>query len=231
MSSWFGTPKSLMDSTRSLSHLMQSGSLTWSSLNCKNKIQHDNSNWTHNFQPWGPFLLFTWGLWRYSPQLSLKSQLSHLHSRTGELNRVSGLRVIISQLFNIIGSFYSKKKGQVWLRPLCCVGCRNPECTMFVGKDDYLDSELCKKPMPTTCTPALVFTFSRFLSPSVDGGKSPPIPYIYVNSSGSVKNYRPMQVVLACSLEMYAFPFDKQNCSLTFRSWLHSGSDPETQPA
>uniref|UniRef100_H2U8G1 5-hydroxytryptamine (serotonin) receptor 3B n=1 Tax=Takifugu rubripes TaxID=31033 RepID=H2U8G1_TAKRU len=56
----------------------------------------------------------------------------------------------------------------------------------------------------------------------VDGGKSPPIPYIYVNSSGSVKNYRPMQVVLACSLEMYAFPFDKQNCSLTFRSWLHS---------
>lgn len=101
---------------------------------------------------------------------------------------------------------------------------------MFVGKHDYLDSapELCKKLMPTKCMPALVFTFSRFLSPSVDAGKSPPIPYIYVNSSGSVKNYRPMQVVLACSLEMYAFPFDKQNCSLTFRSWLHSGSDLET---
>lgn len=60
--------------------------------------------------------------------------------------------------------------------------------------------------------------------PSVDAGKSPPIPYIYVNSSGSVKSYRPMQVVLACSLEMYAFPFDKHNCSLTFRSWLHSGA-------
>ncbi|XP_041657763.1 5-hydroxytryptamine receptor 3B [Cheilinus undulatus] len=60
------------------------------------------------------------------------------------------------------------------------------------------------------------------VSEFVDEGKSPPIPYIYVNSSGSVKNNRPMQVVLACSLEMYAFPFDKQNCSLTFRSWLHS---------
>ncbi|XP_028277902.1 5-hydroxytryptamine receptor 3B [Parambassis ranga] len=60
------------------------------------------------------------------------------------------------------------------------------------------------------------------VSESVDEGKSPPIPYVYVNSSGSVKNYRPIQVVLACSLEMYAFPFDKQNCSLTFRSWLHS---------
>uniref|UniRef100_UPI0037E76296 5-hydroxytryptamine receptor 3B-like n=1 Tax=Semicossyphus pulcher TaxID=241346 RepID=UPI0037E76296 len=60
------------------------------------------------------------------------------------------------------------------------------------------------------------------VSEFVDAGKSPSIPYVYVNSSGSVKNYRPMQVVLACSLEMYAFPFDKQNCSLTFRSWLHS---------
>lgn len=59
--------------------------------------------------------------------------------------------------------------------------------------------------------------------PSVDAGKSLPIPYVYVNSSGSVKNYRPMQVVLACSLQMFAFPFDRQNCSLTFRSWLHSG--------
>ncbi|XP_061660321.1 5-hydroxytryptamine receptor 3B [Syngnathoides biaculeatus] len=56
----------------------------------------------------------------------------------------------------------------------------------------------------------------------VDEGGSAAIPYVYVNSSGRVKNYRPMQVVLACSLEMYAFPFDRQNCSLTFRSWLHS---------
>ncbi|XP_076017302.1 uncharacterized protein LOC143009173 [Genypterus blacodes] len=60
------------------------------------------------------------------------------------------------------------------------------------------------------------------VSEFVDEGKSPPIPYVYVNSTGSVKNYRPIQAVLACSLEMYAFPFDKQNCTMTFRSWLHS---------
>ncbi|KAJ3589338.1 hypothetical protein NHX12_010183 [Muraenolepis orangiensis] len=60
------------------------------------------------------------------------------------------------------------------------------------------------------------------VSEFVDGGKSTPIPYVYVNSSGLVKNYRPIQAVLACELELYAFPFDKQNCSLTFRSWLHS---------
>lgn len=84
----------------------------------------------------------------------------------------------------------------------------------------------------TTTAPQVSYSalFSTFpplsLILSVDEGKSLPIPYVYVNSSGSVKNYRPMQVVLACSLEMYAFPFDKQNCSLTFRSWLHSGVFP-----
>uniref|UniRef100_A0A672MAM1 5-hydroxytryptamine receptor 3B n=1 Tax=Sinocyclocheilus grahami TaxID=75366 RepID=A0A672MAM1_SINGR len=61
------------------------------------------------------------------------------------------------------------------------------------------------------------------ISEFVDVGKSPVIPYVYVNCSGTVKkNYKPIQVVSACHLEMYAFPFDKQNCTLTFRSWLHS---------
>ncbi|XP_046899122.1 5-hydroxytryptamine receptor 3B [Hypomesus transpacificus] len=63
------------------------------------------------------------------------------------------------------------------------------------------------------------------ISEFVDAGKSPAIPYVYVNSSGTVKNYMPIQVVSACALELYAFPFDKQNCSLTFRSWLHSVSE------
>ncbi|XP_065143856.1 5-hydroxytryptamine receptor 3B [Paramisgurnus dabryanus] len=60
------------------------------------------------------------------------------------------------------------------------------------------------------------------ISEFVDVGKSPVIPYVYVNSSGIVKNYKPIQVVSACHLEIFAFPFDRQNCTLTFRSWLHS---------
>ncbi|XP_026989972.2 5-hydroxytryptamine receptor 3B [Tachysurus fulvidraco] len=60
------------------------------------------------------------------------------------------------------------------------------------------------------------------ISEFVGEGKSPVIPYVYVNSSGMVKNYKPIQVASACDLEIYAFPFDKQNCTLTFRSWLHS---------
>ncbi|XP_032976540.1 5-hydroxytryptamine receptor 3A isoform X2 [Rhinolophus ferrumequinum] len=56
----------------------------------------------------------------------------------------------------------------------------------------------------------------------VDVGKSPDIPYVYVRHHGEVQNYKPLQVVTACSLDIYNFPFDVQNCSLTFTSWLHT---------
>lgn len=62
------------------------------------------------------------------------------------------------------------------------------------------------------------------LSPtrSVDVGKSPDIPYVYVTHNGLVRNYKPIQVVTACTLNIYNFPFDVQKCSLTFQSWLHT---------
>ncbi|XP_042538839.1 5-hydroxytryptamine receptor 3A isoform X2 [Dipodomys spectabilis] len=59
----------------------------------------------------------------------------------------------------------------------------------------------------------------------VDMGKSPNIPYVYVQHKGEVQNYKPFQVVTACSLNIYNFPFDVQNCSLTFTSWLHTIQD------
>ncbi|XP_049713299.1 5-hydroxytryptamine receptor 3B [Elephas maximus indicus] len=59
----------------------------------------------------------------------------------------------------------------------------------------------------------------------VDIERSPDLPYVYVNSSGTVRNTKPIQVVSACSLETYAFPFDIQNCSLTFNSILHTVED------
>ncbi|CAL8278943.1 unnamed protein product [Arctogadus glacialis] len=59
----------------------------------------------------------------------------------------------------------------------------------------------------------------------VDVGKSPDIPYVYVTHEGLVSNYKPIQVVTACTLNIYNFPFDVQNCSLTFQSWLHTIKD------
>ncbi|XP_077162495.1 5-hydroxytryptamine receptor 3A-like isoform X2 [Paroedura picta] len=59
----------------------------------------------------------------------------------------------------------------------------------------------------------------------VDVGKSPDIPYVYIFHTGEVQNLKPVQVVTACSLDIYNFPFDVQNCSLTFTSWLHNIRD------
>nr|KAF6437746.1 5-hydroxytryptamine receptor 3B [Molossus molossus] len=59
----------------------------------------------------------------------------------------------------------------------------------------------------------------------VDIERLPEHPYVYVNSSGTIKNSKSIQVVSACSLETYAFPFDIQNCSLTFKSILHTVED------
>ncbi|KAM9369973.1 5-hydroxytryptamine receptor 3A-like [Phaethornis superciliosus] len=55
----------------------------------------------------------------------------------------------------------------------------------------------------------------------VDVGRSPRVPYVYVSHHGEVQNLKPIQVMTACSLDIYNFPFDVQNCSLTFTSWLH----------
>ncbi|XP_006890931.1 PREDICTED: 5-hydroxytryptamine receptor 3B [Elephantulus edwardii] len=59
----------------------------------------------------------------------------------------------------------------------------------------------------------------------VDIESSPDFPYVYVNSSGTIRNTKLIQVVSACNLETYAFPFDIQNCSLTFSSILHTVED------
>ncbi|KAM5245986.1 5-hydroxytryptamine receptor 3B [Ctenodactylus gundi] len=59
----------------------------------------------------------------------------------------------------------------------------------------------------------------------VDTERSPDFPYVYVSSSGTIKNCKPIQVVSACNLQTYAFPFDIQNCSLTFNSILHTVED------
>ncbi|CAO2635176.1 5-hydroxytryptamine receptor 3B, partial [Lemmus lemmus] len=61
----------------------------------------------------------------------------------------------------------------------------------------------------------------------VDLERSPDLPYVYVNSSGTISNHKPIQVASACSLQTYAFPFDIQNCSLTFHSILHTVEDIE----
>ncbi|XP_077610690.1 5-hydroxytryptamine receptor 3C-like isoform X1 [Crocuta crocuta] len=44
----------------------------------------------------------------------------------------------------------------------------------------------------------------------------------YVNSEGLIKYDKPMRVVSICNLDIFYFPFDEQNCTLTFSSFIYT---------
>lgn len=58
----------------------------------------------------------------------------------------------------------------------------------------------------------------------MDEDKSPKTPYVYLYNTGLVYDDKPVRVVSSCRLQIYTFPFDVQNCSLTFESYLHFGN-------
>uniref|UniRef100_A0A5F8H1Y3 5-hydroxytryptamine receptor 3E n=1 Tax=Monodelphis domestica TaxID=13616 RepID=A0A5F8H1Y3_MONDO len=47
----------------------------------------------------------------------------------------------------------------------------------------------------------------------------------YVNYQGHIKYKKPMKVTSICKLDIFFFPFDRQNCTLTFSSFLYTVSD------
>ncbi|KAM4629842.1 5-hydroxytryptamine receptor 3A-like [Polymixia lowei] len=63
------------------------------------------------------------------------------------------------------------------------------------------------------------------ISEFMDEDQSPFTPYVYLDNKGNVFDDRPLRVVSYCLLGIYSFPFDIQNCSLTFGSYLHFGTD------
>ncbi|XP_011832417.1 PREDICTED: 5-hydroxytryptamine receptor 3B [Mandrillus leucophaeus] len=104
-------------------------------------------------------------------------------------------------------------KTSVWYREVW-----NDE---FLSWNSSLFDEIREISLPLSAIWAPDIIINEFM----DVERSPDLPYVYVNSSGTIENSKPIQVVSACSLETYAFPFDVQNCSLTFKSILHTVED------
>ncbi|XP_042340161.1 5-hydroxytryptamine receptor 3C-like [Plectropomus leopardus] len=63
------------------------------------------------------------------------------------------------------------------------------------------------------------------ISEFMDEDKSPKTSYVYLYNSGHVVDDKPVRVVSSCRLVIYTFPFDIQNCTLTFGSYLHFAED------
>uniref|UniRef100_A0A674NYS0 Uncharacterized protein n=1 Tax=Takifugu rubripes TaxID=31033 RepID=A0A674NYS0_TAKRU len=55
----------------------------------------------------------------------------------------------------------------------------------------------------------------------MEENKSPRTPFVYLYNTGGVFDDRPIRVVSSCKLDIYTFPFDIQNCTLTFGSYVH----------
>lgn len=83
-------------------------------------------------------------------------------------------------------------------------------------------------PIPLDFFKQLTEIFSILFSvfcffPSMNEDSSPDTPYVYLHNTGRVYDDKPIRVVCSCRLGIYTFPFDVQNCSLTFGSYLHYG--------
>ncbi|XP_073331885.1 5-hydroxytryptamine receptor 3A-like [Pagrus major] len=61
----------------------------------------------------------------------------------------------------------------------------------------------------------------------MDENTAPNVPYVYLHSNGQIHDAKPVRVVSSCNLDIYTFPFDIQNCTLTFNSYLHYSTDIE----
>uniref|UniRef100_A0A8C6CP56 5-hydroxytryptamine receptor 3C n=1 Tax=Moschus moschiferus TaxID=68415 RepID=A0A8C6CP56_MOSMO len=61
-----------------------------------------------------------------------------------------------------------------------------------------------------------------FIEELMDTDQTPPGLMAYVNSNGHIKYSKPMRVTSICSLDIFYFPFDEQNCTLTFSSFVHT---------
>uniref|UniRef100_A0A3B3XL20 Uncharacterized protein n=2 Tax=Poecilia mexicana TaxID=48701 RepID=A0A3B3XL20_9TELE len=55
----------------------------------------------------------------------------------------------------------------------------------------------------------------------MEENKAPSVPYVYLFNDGTVRDSFPVRVVSSCNLNIYTFPFDIQNCSLTFNSYIY----------
>ncbi|XP_007934109.1 5-hydroxytryptamine receptor 3C-like [Orycteropus afer afer] len=61
-----------------------------------------------------------------------------------------------------------------------------------------------------------------FIMESMDVDQTPPGLTVYVNSEGRIKYDKPMRVTSICNLDIFYFPFDQQNCTFTFSSFLYT---------
>ncbi|XP_053286897.1 5-hydroxytryptamine receptor 3C [Pleuronectes platessa] len=63
----------------------------------------------------------------------------------------------------------------------------------------------------------------------MEKNSAPFTPYTYVYNDGFILDQLPVRVVSSCRLDIYMFPFDVQNCSLSFNSYVYRSKESAVQ--
>ncbi|XP_068829256.1 5-hydroxytryptamine receptor 3E-like isoform X2 [Capricornis sumatraensis] len=61
-----------------------------------------------------------------------------------------------------------------------------------------------------------------FITEFMDVDKTPKGLKAFISNEGRIRYKKPMKVVSICNLNIFYFPFDQQNCTLTFSSFLYT---------
>uniref|UniRef100_A0ABI8A0D9 5-hydroxytryptamine receptor 3C n=1 Tax=Felis catus TaxID=9685 RepID=A0ABI8A0D9_FELCA len=84
------------------------------------------------------------------------------------------------------------------------------------------DPEKCGAISKLTVTTENLWLPDIFIVESMDVDQTPEGLSAYVTNDGHIVYNKPMQVTSICSLDIFYFPFDQQNCTLTFSSFLYT---------
>eukprot|EP00071_Canis_lupus_P036267 XP_022269824.1 5-hydroxytryptamine receptor 3C-like [Canis lupus familiaris] len=84
------------------------------------------------------------------------------------------------------------------------------------------DPEECGAISKLTVTTENLWLPDIFIVESMDVDQTPEGLSAYVTSDGHIVYNKPMRVTSICSLDIFYFPFDQQNCTLTFSSFLYT---------
>uniref|UniRef100_A0A8C8XE71 5-hydroxytryptamine receptor 3C n=1 Tax=Panthera leo TaxID=9689 RepID=A0A8C8XE71_PANLE len=84
------------------------------------------------------------------------------------------------------------------------------------------DPEKCGAISKLTVTTENLWLPDIFIVESMDVDQTPEGLSAYVTNDGHIVYNKPMRVTSICSLYIFYFPFDQQNCTLTFSSFLYT---------
>ncbi|XDA71223.1 hypothetical protein R6Z07F_001578 [Ovis aries] len=84
------------------------------------------------------------------------------------------------------------------------------------------DPQECGDIKKLTITAENLWLPDIFIVESMDVDQTPDGLSAYVSNDGRVVYNKPMRVTSICNLDIFYFPFDQQNCTLTFSSFLYT---------